>query len=85
MIFAEFLVLLALLGGTGFGGYFLLSRFKKNQLKTDRKFDDLREALRSNNYKKIDDWMILYGHTTGGPLREHIQSRRDELYLEKNP
>lgn len=85
MIITEFLILLALLGGVGLGGYAILAKFKRSQLQTDQKFNDLREALRSNDYRKIDNWMILYGHTVGGILRDHIQSRRDELYLEKNP
>ena len=47
--------------------------------------DDLRKALQSHDYRQLDDWLVLYGDKISSDLKKHVDIRRDELYIEKNP
>ena len=44
----------------------------------------LEDALLSNDYEKLDNWMILYGSETEGSKLEQIKQRRDDIYINRN-
>ena len=93
MIFGEIVALLAVLGASGFGISAIVAYAKKadaeraKQLAHDDKRNvDLRIALKSRDYRQLDDWLIIYrSEITNETLLKQIQIRRDELYVEANP
>lgn len=89
MIFAEIIVLLGLLGALGTiawtGGEWVRKNDKVRLKRVDQRAQDLREALASRDYHKLDDWLIIYADDMPENVKNHVMIRRDELYLEKNP
>ena len=92
MIFAEFMALVAILGGGGIGLSFLVSWAKRadaRAFRLDRRREeqsnDLRDALASRDYRQLEDWLVLYGSDVADDVKKHVKERRDELYNEKNP
>lgn len=92
MIFGEIVALLAVLGVSGFGISALVAYAKRMdadqaraQTRSDKRQQELREALRSRDYRKLDDFMLLYAGELDEGVRKQIQIRRDELYVETNP
>lgn len=92
MLLAEFLCLIGALGATGVGLSSVIAwtrQHKKLQVEVEERDkarrQALAEALRSKDYARLDDWLILHGHEVAPDLRKHIETRRDDLYLEANP
>lgn len=92
MIFGEFVALLAVLGTSYFGISALVAYAKKSdaeqaraQARADKRQQELRDALRSRDYRKLDDFMLLYANELDESVKKQIQIRRDELYVEANP
>ena len=92
MLFAEFLALLAILGGGGLGITALVSwgraaevKRKATEKKSEEMHKDLRAALKARDYKLLEDWLVLYGDYISTDLRKHVELRKDELFIEKNP
>lgn len=92
MIFGEIVALLAVLGVSGFGISAIFAYVKKadadqvrNQARADRRQQELRDALKSRDYRKLDDYMLLYSAELDESVRKQIQLRRDELFVEANP
>jgi hypothetical protein len=44
--------------------------------------DDLHSALRSRDYRQLDDFMVMWADRVPEEIKKHIQQRRDELYIE---
>jgi len=91
MIIAEFVALVAVLITGGIGTSFVISLVRRLNHEGDRKvlraekmIDDLSLALRSHDYRQLDDWLVLYADADG-PVRAYVKIRRDELYIECNP
>lgn len=92
MIFAEIVTLLAVLGASGFGISALVAYAKKadaeqarKQARSDKRQQELRDALKSRDYRKLDDFMLLYASELSDGEKKQILIRRDELYVETNP
>lgn len=92
MIFGEIVALLAVLGASGFGISALVAYAKKAdadqaraQARADKRQQDLRDALRSRDYRKLDDFLLLYANELSNVEKKQILIRRDELYVEANP
>lgn len=92
MIFAEFLALIGILGAGGLGITAIVQWAKRSSAEAEeqhkrdeRMHDDLRAALKARDYRLLDDWLVLYGERISGDLKKHVELRRDELYIEKNP
>lgn len=43
--------------------------------------DDLRDALRSRDYNRLDDWLVMYADNITPEMRKNVESRRTELYI----
>ncbi len=91
MIFAEMVALFAVIVSGGIGASFVVSLIKRMNLEGDRKvaragrmLEDLGAALRSHDYRQLDDWLVLYSDAEPG-MRAHVKQRRDELYIEITP
>lgn len=92
MIFGEIVALLAVLGASGFGISALVAYAKKadaeqarKQARSDKRQQELRDALKSRDYRKLDDFMLLYASELSDGEKKQILIRRDELYVETNP
>jgi len=91
MIVAEVIALVAVLITGGIGTSFVVSLIRRLNREGDRKLaraekmvDDLGVALRSYDYRQLDDWLVLYPEADLS-MRAHVKIRRDELYIEHNP
>ncbi len=82
MIGAEVIFLLVVLGGGGFLGASLLDRWHRSSTTRDKLRDDLHAALDSRDYRRLDDFLTMWGADITPKHAALIQSRRDELYLE---
>jgi hypothetical protein len=92
MIFAEIVTLLAVLGASGVGVSAILAHARRaaadrqaRRVRADRCQDDLRSALESRDYRRLDDFMLLYASELSDGEKKQILIRRDELYVEANP
>jgi hypothetical protein len=90
MVAADVIALVVILGFFGLGGKSMLSAWKqagdraaRRRKQEDARRDDLRAALGSHDYRKLDDFIVLWGDQIDLPTREHIKERRDELFLER--
>jgi hypothetical protein len=43
--------------------------------------EDLRAALKSGDYRCLDDFMVMWGSLADDKTFRHVRARRDELYL----
>ncbi len=89
MILAEIIALLALLGASGIGVTAVISWARRSDADSkDRKRfkaqmqQDLRDALSSRDYKRLDDWMLIYADEMSPAMRKQLEQRRDELFIE---
>jgi hypothetical protein len=88
MAIIDALVLLSLLGGVSAFArrLFMNSREKRNS--RDKQFEmmhsDLKEALQSRDYKRLEDFMVMWGSKVEPTALIIIKQRRDELYLESD-
>lgn len=46
--------------------------------------DDLRKALQSADYRRLDDFLVMWGNKVDKKALEYIRARRDGLYVEGN-
>lgn len=91
MLVAEFLVLLAILGGAGIGvtaaaGALKGAREKRvaHEKEMDQMHADLRTALRSRDHRQLDDFLVMWEDRLDPPVAAHIKTRRDELYIDND-
>ena len=91
MIFAEFVALIAILTGGGIGvaafkGWMHDAKIKHaaERQRAAQRQEDLRAALSSNDYRKLDDFVIVWASELDSRVLEYIRQRRDELYIEEN-
>lgn len=92
MLFAEFLALIGILGGSVVGVTGIARLLQNSAKNSERKaaqilkrHADLEEALTSRDHNKLNDWLVLYAEEISPETKQHVESRRDELYIEKNP
>lgn len=50
-----------------------------------RRHADLEKALTSKDYNKLNDWLVLYADEISDELKQSVEARRDELFIETNP
>ena len=89
MIFAEVLALLgvAVFGVLGLNGISAWMRSSRSKATEDSRFlqkmqEDLRDALKSRDYRRLEDWMVIYADHVTSETRKHVSARRDELYID---
>jgi hypothetical protein len=89
MVAADIAALLLVVGLLGLGGKSLLSSLEMFKGKRERREkddeqmrQDLRAALQSKDYRKLDDFLVLWGTRADTQMRKHVQVRRDEMYIE---
>ena len=89
MIAAEFIALVALLFGGGIGLSAVVSWIRRadanaheDQRQVAQMREDLRSALRSRDYRRLDDFMVMWSDRIDPAARKHLELRRDELYIE---
>ncbi len=46
--------------------------------------DEISRALSSDNHRKLDDLLIMYADNMPANLRKRLETRRDELVIEKD-
>jgi hypothetical protein len=90
MAVADVIALVLVIGILGIGGRSILSawtlaseRRKEADLSARRMRDDLRTALDSHDRGKLEDFLVLWGDKLDAKARAHIQTRMDDLLLEK--
>lgn len=91
MIAADLLAIIVVLGLLGLGGKSLFSALHSGEKKRHHKEaeqekmrEDLRAALASKDYRKLDDFMVVWANVVDPDVMKHIKERRDELYIESN-
>ena len=84
----EILVVLALTGGgasVAWGSIRGLDlRGRRKAARRAQMQDDLRSALQSADYRKLDDFMLVWADDVSEGHMKLIQSRRDALYVDAN-
>lgn len=81
MIFAELLALLTLTGGSALAIVGLVKRSTTARMRERKMEDELRDALRSNDHQRLEDWLIIYSEHVPASTKELIEQRRNELYI----
>ncbi len=89
MIFAEGLALVGvivagILGYNGIDAWFRNAKSKTldDTKRLQRMQEDLREALKSRDHRRLEDWLIIYADHVTPETRKHVQARHDELYID---
>lgn len=81
MVFIETMVIITLILGTI---AFIVVRGLSYAEQRDQRDADLRSALASRDYKRLDDWLVLHSDHASEKLKKHVALRRDELYIESS-
>lgn len=91
MIFAELLALVALLSGIGISGKLVWEWIRSSdekgraeRLRDVAMQDDLRTALLSRDYRRLDDFLVMWADRVPKEIKKHVEQRRDELYIEND-
>ncbi len=84
MIFGEFLVFLGILGGSGLGFAYIITRYKLRQERQKKFYDDLAAALATHKYQAIDDLLVMHPDMHRR-ARKWLEARRDQLFIEQTP
>lgn len=84
MAVLEILVLLGLLGFAGVGVNGLRLAWRGHARRKDAMRDDLRKALASHDYRKLDDFLVLWGDALDEAVRAHVRDRRDGMFIESD-
>ena len=89
MLAAEFIALVALLGGLVILIRVVWAALQRSaehaEDKRRRRWEmqqDLKEALRSQDHKRLDDFMVVWGSEVDVVTARHVEARRAELYVE---
>jgi len=89
MILAEFLALLLfitlLVTCIVWSFQYFSYRKKRAELELKRlkeMQDQLLKALDAKSYSKLQDWILLYGDSCDESLRQRVETRRDELFID---
>lgn len=82
---------LVVLGLLGIGGKSILSLWSMASASQHAKIEerkvmhnDLATALASLDYRKLQDFLVLWGDKVDRELKKVVQQRIDELYIEPN-
>ena len=91
MVVADLIALVMVMGGLGMAGKWLFSAIRsgdekrhRNEVEQEKMREDLRAALASKDYRKLDDFMVVWANVVDPGAMKHIKERRDELYVEDN-
>lgn len=84
MIAGELLILLGIIAGSGIGIKALYGILSRSRESSSSMRKDLGDALASRDFKKLDDFLILWGDKLDGEHRKLIQIRRDSLYVDED-
>ena len=91
MVAAEVIALVALLfgGAAGLKAVWAWSRRasearSREELKLDQMQQDLRAALESRDYRRLDDFAVTWADYASARVMEHVKQRRDELFVDSN-
>lgn len=85
MALAEVLALITLvIAGGGAVARVAQARNRKKD-REEEGLDRAMKALNTNDYRKIDDVLVMYADVLPKKVETHLSTRRDELYIEKNP
>lgn len=84
MLAGEVLILLGIIAGSGIGIKALYGAFARSKESSSNMRKDLGDALASRDFKKLDDFLILWGDKIDGEHRKLIQIRRDSLYVDED-
>lgn len=95
MIIVDIVLSVLLIFGVGTGVAFSIptatkwfSDRREDRLRIDRerekKYDLLAEALNSGDYRKLDNWLVLYGDDVSKDVQDRVKERRTEMFIEKN-
>lgn len=91
MVFGEFLFAMALIAGAVIAFRSIASAFEAmkarrvfNEQREEIRVTELRQALRSRDYRRLDDWVTLYGAEADPETTTLVKERRDEYYIEND-
>lgn len=84
MVFAELVVLLGFVAGISGFAATAVGKLRERSDRDKEAFDAAVKALASNDYRKIDDVLILHGERLSKHIKSHLEARKDELYIERN-
>ncbi len=89
MLAIELLALVALLGAGSIGARLVWSAAQRASDRAEERRrrqrdmdDDLRTALRSRDYRSLDDFIAMWGADASPKTLDYVKSRRDELYVD---
>lgn len=88
MVILDFLVMCGVFGFSAFGFAMIQSSGKasrKREARMDAMHEDFKKALAARDYRKLDDFLLLYSDLIDAGVKKQIDIRRDELFIEKNP
>lgn len=74
--------MVALLAAVGSGVVGAWSTIRRRRERADRMQADLRQALSSRDVKRLEDFLVLWGDSIPKVTREHVEQRRDALFIE---
>lgn len=87
MILADFLAGVFVTGALAWVTYRVYGFFKLRNamdlqhLHNVKMQDDLWTALRSGEYRKLDDWLAVYKGSAPDDLQKYVETRRDEMIV----
>jgi hypothetical protein len=84
MILADILFLLLVIGLGGFGIGLLINKYRKSKSANQMMFEDVRNALFSNDRFAIENVVILYGDRLNKRTREELKHRAVTLEFESD-
>ena len=92
MLLVELMALLAVLTGSAivvhFGSSVLRDRLESAKISAKESammHDELKAALASRDHRRLDDFIVLWGHKLDHATLKQINIARDERFVESNP
>lgn len=84
MAVIEVLAMLGLLGVGGTGLFSLIRSLDGRRQRQHEMQQDLRDALKSADHRKLDDFLVLWRPVISNKTAEYVRERRDQLFIEAN-
>ena len=84
MIVADVILLAIVLGLGGFGLGVLVSRYTRHKAEQSTMFQDIRNALFSNDKNAIENVIVLYEGRIDNRMRDALKKRAATLEYEKD-
>lgn len=91
MLFVEWVVLFIIGVFAVNVGYFVHNESKRAHVRAEKKeqrrlaaLNALREALETHDYRRLDDFLVLWGDALDADAKRQVFQRRNDLFVEDN-